>query len=128
MAGVYAAVSGLDDAETAALERALADQPARDVRQVLGACPPDVATAVALAGIEVDGVLGSRAPGAARETFDTNFLLHHVRNSALEKPERITRTRDGQRRRRSSLGASYPTVRHSVRRLSPKVSRLSATL
>ena len=68
-----------DDAEAAALERAFADQPAGDVREILGASPPDIPAAMALAWIEVDSVFSGRAPGTAGKTFDANLLLHHVR-------------------------------------------------
>ena len=58
---------------------------------------------MALAGIEVDGVFGSHAPGAAGEAFDANLLLHHVRSSALGRSERITRTRDAAKSARRAL-------------------------
>jgi hypothetical protein len=67
-------VSALDDAEAAARERALADQPAGDVREVLAPSPAHVPAPGTLAGIDVLGVADHAAPGAAGQTLDANLL------------------------------------------------------
>src|SRR5688500_14701072 len=64
--GVY----GLDDAEAAPLERALADHPPSELGEVIDAGPADVTAARALAGIEMANFAGRVPPGSAGKALD----------------------------------------------------------
>ena len=87
---------GSDDAEIAALERAVANHPAGNFGQVGDRSPADVATLRTFPGIEVSNVAWHVAPGSAGKTLDPN-LLHRVEvgnNSHKPDPSTEGRQRD----------------------------------
>jgi hypothetical protein len=63
-----------DDAEAAALERAVPKHSAGHLRQIGDRSPADIAALRALAGFQVPNVPGHVAPGSARETLDPDLV------------------------------------------------------